>query len=57
MAESSNNFESAADAADQNVASFEQEKTLLSRFQSTLHHQPSLVPLIVLVRLSAAIDR
>ena len=49
MAESTDQFESAAEAADQSVASFEQDKTLLSRFQSTLHHQPSLVPLIVLV--------
>ncbi|MCA1775916.1 MAG: ABC transporter permease [Paracoccaceae bacterium] len=50
MADKSDNYESVLGGATQNVASFENSrKTPLMRLQGTLHHTPSLVPLIVLV--------
>ncbi len=50
MADKSDNYESVLGGATQNVASFgNSRKTPLMRLQGTLHHTPSLVPLIVLV--------
>jgi fructose transport system permease protein len=47
---SKQDFEIAADAADQSVASFEtQNKTLLEKVQHYLHQYPTMVPVIVLL--------
>lgn len=42
-------FESQLNEADERVAEFEEQRTLMRRFQHLLHGNPSLVPLIVLV--------
>lgn len=42
-------FETVLSGSATSVASFEQKKTLLDKFQSVLHSNPALVPLIVLM--------
>jgi len=50
MAKAPENFESGLQGASEQVAEFEDDsKSLIVRFQNTLHATPSLVPLIVLI--------